>query len=162
MNAGNIYINELPLGLPGKVIGSPMPFGHFDPSGASLRHFKAENVSVVVILNEEDEYRSITGRDIKALYMKEGMEVIHLPTRDFDVPPKEELTPAIEEAIEHARAGRNVAVHCHAGMGRTGMFVAIMAREVLGLSGREAVDWVRRYINGAIQTDGQETMVIDY
>jgi protein-tyrosine phosphatase len=64
--------------------------------------------------------------------------------------------------LEELRIGRHVAVHCRAGMGRTGMFAACLAREVLGLSGNEALVWIRRLVPGAVETRGQEDLVRAY
>ena len=47
-------------------------------------------------------------------------------------------------------------------MGRTGMFAACLAREVLGLSGDEAIAWIRRLVPGAVETRGQEDLIKTY
>ena len=41
-------------------------------------------------------------------------------------------------------------VHCHAGMGRTGLFLACLAQRALHMSPVEAIDWVRSYVPGAL------------
>ena len=155
-------LNELPLGLPGNVYGSPMPFGDFDPHDEVFAQFRQKKVATVVLLNEEEEYKRRSGRDLKAFYLGEGLEVIHLPIPDFYIPRMEELVPAVDEAIERARAGKNVVVHCFAGMGRTGLFVACMARKALGMSAEESIGWTRRHIAGAIQTIEQERIIADF
>jgi hypothetical protein len=37
-----------------------------------------------------------------------------------------------------------------------------MARQLLGLSGDEAIRWVRQYIPGAVETELQEELVNEY
>jgi protein-tyrosine phosphatase len=138
-----------------------MPFGDFDPEGEALRKYSEEEVSVIVVLAEEEEVLRKAGRDLKALYQKEGFEVIHIPTPDFDVPSKEILGEGVKRTIEKARAGRNIAIHCHAGIGRTGLFAALLAKALLGLSGEEAIQWVRRYIPGAVEAKEQRQLVIE-
>ncbi len=152
---------EFPLKLPGRIFGSPMPFSIYDPEGESLRRFKREGVSVVVVLTEEEEYLLRARRDLKSIYREEGFQVIEVPAPDFDVPSKVDLLNAVNKVIELARAGRNVAVHCHAGIGRTGMFAAFLAKRVLGLTGEEAVRWIRRFIPGAVEAEVQRRMVLE-
>jgi len=152
---------EFPLKLPGRIFGCPMPFSIYDPEGESLRRFKREGVSVVVVLTEEEEYLLRARRDLKSIYREEGFQVIEVPAPDFDVPSKVDLLIAVNKVIELARAGRNVAVHCHAGIGRTGLFAAFLAKRVLGLTGEEAVCWTRRYIPGAVEVEVQRRMVLD-
>ncbi len=154
-------LTEFPLKLPGRIFGSPMPFSIYDPEGESLRRFKKEGVSVVVVLTEEEEYLLRARRDLKSIYREEGFQVIEVPAPDFDVPSKADLLNAVNKVIELARAGRNVAVHCHAGIGRTGMFAAFLAKRVLGLTGEEAVRWTRRFIPGAVEAEVQRRMVLE-
>ncbi len=137
-----------------------MPFGDYDPQGEVLREFRQKEISVIVLLAEEEECLRKTGRNLQFFYMKEGYQVIYLPTPDFDVPAKEDLEPAVRTTIDQARTGRNIVIHCHAGLGRTGLFAAFLAKEVLGLSGEEAFHWVRQYIPGALETDEQKQFVV--
>ena len=50
-------------------------------------------------------------------------------------------------------------VHCLAGVGRTGMFLASLAKLGMGYSSEDAVRWVREYIPGAIEIPEQEQLV---
>ena len=154
-----MFLTELPFNLPGCIYGGPMPFGDYDPEGEVLLEFRQKEISVIVLLAEEEECLRKAGRNLQFFYMKEGFQVVYLPIRDFDVPPKEDLESAVEAVIRQAREGRNIVIHCHAGLGRTGVFPAFVAKEVFGLSGKEALHWVRRYIPGALETDGQKQFV---
>ena len=89
-----------------------------------------------------------------------GFEVIHLPIRDFGVPSNSDLVRAVNAVIAHAQAGRNIAIHCSAGIGRTGLFVALLAKQVLSFSGEEAIAWIRKYIPGAVETAEQRQIVV--
>jgi protein-tyrosine phosphatase len=156
-----MFLTELPFHLPGRIFRSPMPFSVYDPRGNSLLQFKRENGSLIVLLAEEEECMERTGRNLKALYLQEGFQVIHFPIPDFDVPSKEDLEEVVKKTVEHAQVGKNILIHCHAGLGRTGLFVAYLARRVLGLSSEEAIHWTRKYIPHALETDEQSQMVID-
>ena len=137
-----------------------MPFSVYDPEGDSLLQFKRENNSLIVLLAEEQECLERAGKDLKSLYLFEGFEVLHLPIRDFDVPSRDDLEGAVKEIIDRARAGQYIMIHCHAGLGRTGLFVACLAKHVLGLSNAEAILWTGKYIPGALETEEQRDWVI--
>jgi len=154
-------LTELPFHLRGCIFRSPMPFSVYDPQGDSLLQFKREKGSLIVLLAEEEECVIRTGLNLKSLYLKQGFQLIHLPIPDFDVPSKEDLEEAIKKTVEQAQAGQNILIHCHAGLGRTGLFVAYLAKRVLGLSSEEAIYWTRKYIPHALETDEQNKMIID-
>ena len=153
-------LTELPFGLPGKIYRSPMPFGPYDAAGIIFEAYKSHNVSVVVVLAEDDECLQKAKRNLHAFYTEQGLEVICSPIRDFSVPSLTDLQTGLNQIIAHATYGRNVAIHCSAGIGRTGLFAALLARALLGLTGEEAIQWVRRYIDGAVETPEQRQFVI--
>lgn len=155
-------LTELPLDLPGRLFRSPMPFGDFDPAGQILDLFKLHEVSLVVLLALREEYLAVAGCDLIAVYRREGLQVLHLPIRDFSAGHGEPLQPHVRRVLGELRAGRRVAIHCRAGKGRTGMFAACLAREALGLSGDAAIAWIRRLVPGAVETRGQEELIRSY
>ena len=154
-------LTELPYHLPGRIFRSPMPFSVYDPQGESLLEFKREKGSLIILLAEEDECMERTGRSLKSLYDQEGFQVIHFPIPDFGVPSKGDLEKAVRKTVKHAQAGRNIVIHCHAGLGRTGLFVAYLAKEVLRLSSEEAIHWTRKHIPHALETPEQEKFVME-
>lgn len=155
-----MVLTELPLGLRGKVYRSPMPFGGLDRQGQVLQAYKDRGISVVVLLADDEECLDRASCNLRERYLQEGLKVIYLPIRDGQVPTRQELLNALERTINCARSGSNVAIHCYAGVGRTGMFAACLARRVLGLSGKEAIHWIRQYIQGAVETEQQEQIVL--
>lgn len=155
-------INELPYGMPGRVFRSPMPFSFFDRTRTVWQEFQENDIGVVVLLNSDNECFLESARDLKKMYRDSGLKVIHLPIPDFGTTSQDVFQAAIEEAINHIRSGDNLAVHCLAGLGRTGMFAACLAKRLLDIEGQEAINWVRTYVPGAVENPRQESFVHDF
>jgi protein-tyrosine phosphatase len=153
---------ELPYILPGRVFRSRMPFDARDPSGDLLNRFIAESIGVVVVLADDREILMCTGRDLRLAYQAHGMSVIYLPIADYAAPVLDALDRAVLSAMLYIESGKNLVVHCHAGVGRTGLFLACLAQRTLQLSPEESIDWVRRYIHGALETPEQIRLAMEY
>ena len=154
-------LTELPFGLPGRLFRSPMPFGPYDLHGEVYDQFCEAQIAVIVLLASDDECLHKTGHNLRALYHKAGFQVLYLPIPDFSVPTKDDLEQAVHNTIAYAQAGHNIVVHCSAGIGRTGLFIAYMAKQVLGLSGAEALQWIRCYIPHAVETPEQQRLLLN-
>jgi protein-tyrosine phosphatase len=137
-----------------------MPFGRYDLHGEVYEQFREEHIAVVVLLASDDECRHETGRDLHAFYLSEGLQVLYLPIADRDVPARDDLARVAESAFASAQAGHHTVIHCAAGIGRTGLFAAFLAKRYLGLSGPEALQWVRRYIPRAVETPAQQQLIL--
>jgi protein-tyrosine phosphatase len=153
-------LTELPFGFPGRLLRSPMPFGPYDLHGEVYDQLRQEQIAVVVLLAPEDECLHKTGRNLRAFYLQEGLTVLYLPIPDFGVPTEEDQAQVVTSTIAYAQAGHNIAVHCSAGIGRTGLFMASLAQRVLGLTGTEALQWVRYSIPRAVETADQQRLVL--
>lgn len=150
-----------PLNLPGLVYGSAMPFGLYDPEGRLLPEFRAAAIHAVVLLAEPDECREKTGRDLLAIYRDEGLTVFPLPIPNYGIPVDGRLTDVLRQAHEQAIRGRNLLIHCSAGLGRTALFATLLARSVLGLSGPDALAWLGRHQPGALLTPAQIMLIME-
>ena len=84
-----------------------------------------------------------------------------MPTRDFSIPARHDLETAVDAAVQYARAGANVIVHCNAGIGRTGMFLAAFRKRAEGCTGEEALTWIREPIPNAAETPQQRRLVCE-
>jgi protein-tyrosine phosphatase len=91
---------------------------------ASWRRAGIDTVLSLLILEEEqdldltDEAREANAR---------GMEFVSLPILDRQVPDSEaEIAAALEKLDGDLSSGKNVAVHCRQGIGRTGLVAACL------------------------------------
>jgi protein-tyrosine phosphatase len=158
-----LLLTEIPFDLPGKVFRSPMPFSAYDHFGVVLGLYKENKVGTVVVLVEPEEYLVYARRDLPAFYRTEGMDVINFPIPDFQVPPDiAALEAVVKEVTGSVHNGVNLAVHCMAGLGRTGMFLACMGKRHFDFNGQEAIAWIRRFIPDALENPEQEKFVLDF
>lgn len=104
-------------------------------------------------------------KDYDMVFVKMAKEIsipcdISIPTRDFDVPAQEDLTKGLAEAVDAVLAGKALYVGCMAGRGRTGLFMAILARS-FGV--QNPVEYVRKnYFPHAVETKEQYQFVMDF
>ena len=155
-------LTELPFSFPGKIFRSPMPFSSYDQVEV-WQSYIDQDIDLVVVLTEKQEYLVYAMRDLPAYYRSNGLDVLHLPVPDFGVPSDPaEWENGITAVSNSANEGKNVVVHCLAGLGRTGIFMACLAKTTLGLSGDQAIRWVRESIPGALENYNQEEFVINY
>ena len=155
-------ITELPFGLRGRVFRSAMPYSLIDTAGEILSRYQQVDVDTVVLLVSDDEAERKSGQNLRDIYTNLHLAVIYLPIPDFDVPDIEALRAAIRQAVLAAQQGHTLVVHCAAGIGRTGTFLACMAKVVFGIDGEKAIAWVRNYIPGAVEVPTQFEMILKF
>jgi protein-tyrosine phosphatase len=88
-----------------------------------------------------------------------GLESMHLPITDGGVPTDPDAFRALVMAVlSHAHAGKNVVIHCRAGLGRTGLLAAACLVAV-GIQPENAIGIVRTTRRHTIETLQQEAYV---
>ncbi len=88
------------------------------------------------------------------------IEVIHIPVPDMTAPSMEQLHQFTSKAFESVGT-RPLTVHCEAGMGRTGTFLAAWF-VAQGMGADDAIAEIRRLRPGSIETEEQEQAVRDF
>ena len=156
-------LSLLPYNLPAEIYRSPMPFSRmFDPQGEVFSAYQKAGAGCVVMLVSDEEAIQHSGYDLRCLYEDAGMQVITCAVEDFSTPARGAFDDALKLVIENAGRGIKTVIHCHAGIGRTGMFAACLARLVFGMDVSEAVAWVRKVIPQAVETPEQRRFVEDF
>ena len=116
------------------VMSRPMP--------DQFAELKAAGVDCVVSLLEAGEAEQLGLGDEAGLAQAEGMEFLHLPVIDHGIPSAVAPVEAMAaEIIACLKAGKGVAVHCYAGLGRSPLLIAAVLIDN-GLSAIEACDLI--------------------
>jgi cell division cycle 14 len=110
----------------------------FSP-GFYVRAFKNLGVTSVLRLNEA-QYDACA-------FEREGIKVVELEFEDCTAPPAH-IVEAFFAAVD-ATDG-SVAVHCHAGLGRTGTLIGLYLMRRRGFTAREAMGWLRIMRPGSV------------
>lgn len=159
----NESLTELPYGLNGRIYRSPLPFSPlFDPKGLVLDSYLDVGINTVVMLTPIAEVERLTSMNLKDRYEELGFDVIYAPVEDFSIPEKGAFQEPIRDTLRAANAGKRIVIHCHAGLGRTGMFAACLAKVVLNMDREAASAWVRQYIIRAVETREQAQFVREF
>jgi atypical dual specificity phosphatase len=92
---------------------------------------------------------------------KYQMQGEHLPVADFTAPTLEQVEQALAIIDNFLADGLPVAVHCGAGLGRTGTILACYLVSQ-GCPARDAIEQVRTRRPGSIETPEQEAVIEAY
>jgi protein tyrosine phosphatase len=125
-----------------------MPYGPYDKFNEVINSYKRYKVRNVVVLVTEDELKKKVKRDIFAVYDKMAVHAIHFPFKDLLSPLFDDVCGLISEVV-HILQSESLAVHCNAGVGRTGLIASCIVAAIDDLDGEAAM----RHVKACMQTD---------
>ncbi len=157
--AGFMRRVDLPKEIDGALWLGPMP-GRLRPLADDLADLAQQRIARIICLTPLDEIR-LKSPDYAARQADLGIPVTRFPIGDFGVPEDGGGLKALaEQAARDLQAGRQLFIHCAAGIGRTGM-VATCVLVALGLSGAESVAAIAAAGSGP-ETEIQKQLVARY
>ena len=128
--------------------------GHAYPGGfEQLKWLRQQGIQIILTLTEES---------LPKFYLEEaGLLSIHEPIRDFQAPTLEQLDRCVSAIKNATKKNMGVAVHCAAGMGRTGTVLTAWLISK-GLTPEEAIKEIRRLRPGSVETEVQIDALISW
>jgi atypical dual specificity phosphatase len=118
-----------------------------------LQWLRRQGIEVLLSLTEDPPRRDWVN--------EAGLLLFHVPMEDMEAPETDQLERCLS-AIQRANDRQmGLAVHCAAGMGRTGVVLACYFVQQ-GLTADNAIARVRRLRPGSIETDEQVEAVMEF
>lgn len=134
--------------IEGRLAGCAYPGG-----AGALAALQSCGVRALVSLSEE----ALPGQHLQAA----GLACVHLAVADFTAPTLDQIRAAVAAIDGFLARGRPVAVHCAAGLGRTGTILACYLVHQ-GATAPDAIAAVRVRRPGSVETPEQEAAVRYY
>lgn len=156
---GKVFLSEYrgPKGfqwiIPGMLAGCPEP-GISATADYDLDLLSSVGITTLITLTERDV-------DQHAL-QRHGLKNLHLPVFDREAPSVPQVHMLLTRMQRLLAAGEVLAVHCKAGLGRTGTVLAAWMIREGGLTAAVAIERLRRVEPRYIQSDAQEQFLHKY
>jgi protein-tyrosine phosphatase len=113
--------------------------------------------SLVVSLTEIEEMEKLGAKDLATLLVQQKIDWRHFPIVDYGVPTEKvdaEWRVLSQELHQALSAGENILLHCHGGLGRSGM-IALRLMIECGEAPEAALARLRSVRPGAVETEAQ-------
>lgn len=130
----------------GALAAMPVP-GRNRPLTEDAEFLKSQRVRTVVSLTENPP-----------LFDDESIRQVWIPVEDFTAPTLQQMIEFVDVVSDSTANGDPVAVHCTAGLGRSGTMAAVYL-VANGATADQAITRVRDLRPGSIETEEQENAV---
>jgi atypical dual specificity phosphatase len=130
----------------GELAAMPVP-GRTRPLAEDEDFLESQEIRTVVSLTENPP-----------LFDDESIRQVRIPVADFTAPTLQQMIEFVDVVSDSTAHGDPVAVHCTAGLGRSGTMAAVYL-VANGATADEAIARVRELRPGSIETEEQENAV---
>eukprot|EP01135_Chromosphaera_perkinsii_P005892 Nk52_evm25s370 gene=Nk52_evmTU25s370 len=96
------------------------------------------------------------------VFMKNGIYFYNLQWKDYGIPTFENIVEIVQVLDFAVRDGGKALVHCHAGLGRTGLVIACYLIYKFHYTPSDAIKWVRLRRPNSVQTRQQINFVFQF
>ena len=135
-----------------------------------LEQFTSLGIGTIVNLTEPGEHPYCGPGLVEASgfpyspekFMARGINHFNYSWPDMTTPSLAVMEDIVQVAGHQLTEGRKIAVHCHAGYGRTGLAIACILMAHLALPPDEAISIVRKQRPGSLQTSKQVAFVNEF
>lgn len=154
------------------VIASQRPSTSLFVKYPIISQFRDKQVTGVLNLQEKGEHSSCgpdgvyesSGYSYNGAedLMPHGVSYYEFPWPDMTAPQQDIVLRSVQVMDYHVKKKGKVLVHCHAGLGRTGLMIACFYVYSQHRPSKEAIQLVREARPGAIQTTRQAQFIADF
>eukprot|EP01116_Phalansterium_solitarium_P011974 TRINITY_DN27877_c0_g1_i1.p1 TRINITY_DN27877_c0_g1~~TRINITY_DN27877_c0_g1_i1.p1 ORF type:complete len:818 (+),score=25.11 TRINITY_DN27877_c0_g1_i1:498-2951(+) len=147
------------------ILATARPSSRYIKSHRIVEQFVEKGVKAIVNLQLPGEH-ALCGDGLQPggfsyrpeEFMDAGVHFYNFGWTDMTTPTLDLALSAVQVVCYVVSTGGKVAVHCHAGLGRTGLIIACSLLS-MGMSINEAIRTVRLHRRGSIQTKRQEEFI---
>lgn len=107
--------------LPGKLYIMPKPSGEW--LNEDVENYDLIGIDMIVSMLELNEASELSLEKQGEVCREQQLAFTQFPIVDRGLPEVEQFTSLIREIIDNLKDGKNIAVHCRAGIGRSGLTV---------------------------------------
>ncbi|WP_346896421.1 dual specificity protein phosphatase family protein [uncultured Roseibium sp.] len=130
---------SVPVKASGRLFIMPKPSGDWLEDDIGV--LRGEGIDYIVSMLTGDEQEDLGLTEEESICGRFGLSFFRFAVEDRGVPELRELVRMVDGIVGDLAAGKSVAVHCRAGIGRSGLLTACVLTR-FGLSAEHAIDSV--------------------